>query len=746
MPLIHCGGRISLENVAIATIVNGDTAYIFYNSRSRYMQFDTSLTDAEDMTNHPYKLRPNDYDPDGLTGVWVEKPGYGSPDVWNGAQIVTGSIASTNWTTDEGSAYDLDNEWVKLGGSNVTAAGAAAGIFAGLDSGSYKAYIGDGSNKYIKFDAVDIYINLTNLIINSNDQTIKLGTGNDIVTLDAADATYRLAIGHATLASASFRVTKAGVLTAAGANISGAITGATIDIGGADETSFHVDVDGNMWAGAATYNIGTNPFAVSSAGLIRAVSGSIAGLTLDTTEGLYAGTGATRVQMKPGVGIWTGHDDVASSLNYLNVDGSGWLADGNITWTAAGLPTITLPNGGNITIAPNGDIILQAETGSADSNRSTIEWQLNSKSIYLRSDYDGSNLSLYPSNTDEDCSFIVGMDYGGISESNFAQFKDIAMFAASAIVLMSDTDFITKKSWLSLQNAVTGSTRSAQLGVSYGANLFDVVSGSITVSIDSTKVPTVTIIGDIIIADDSWIGLGSAAGRIEFDDQATDEINFLDCNVGIGTSAPETLLELSSTVPYITIQNTTEEDGDYGREGEIRFKGEQSGGEETTLGIIQFAHDGASDDQKGIMTIKINNGDDGDSPTSVVTIDSAGKVGIGTISPEWPLHIKSSAPWLLFEDTDDSQKWRVGGSGGKLYFYDLIDSRTVMVMDGDGNVGIGTSTPSAYADLTLEGGALCIKERTTPTANADYGKIYTKSDNKLYFQDGAGTEHEIQFV
>jgi len=61
-------------------------------------------------------------------------------------------------------------------------------------------------------------------------------------------------------------------------------------------------------------------------------------------------------------------------------------------------------------------------------------------------------------------------------------------------------------------------------------------------------------------------------------------------------------------------------------------------------------------------------------------------------------------------------------------------------------VGIGTSTPSAYADLTLEGGALCLKECTTPTANADYGKIYTKNDNKLYFQDGAGDEHEIQFA
>ena len=69
-----------------------------------------------------------------------------------------------------------------------------------------------------------------------------------------------------------------------------------------------------------------------------------------------------------------------------------------------------------------------------------------------------------------------------------------------------------------------------------------------------------------------------------------------------------------------------------------------------------------------------------------------------------------------------------------------------LAVDASNNVGIGTITPSANADLTLEGGALCIKETTTPTADTNYGKIYTKNDNKLYFQDGAGAEHEIAFV
>jgi hypothetical protein len=52
----------------------------------------------------------------------------------------------------------------------------------------------------------------------------------------------------------------------------------------------------------------------------------------------------------------------------------------------------------------------------------------------------------------------------------------------------------------------------------------------------------------------------------------------------------------------------------------------------------------------------------------------------------------------------------------------------------------------SVTEVTVTGGILAVQETTTPTALVNYGKIYTKSDNKLYFQDGAGTEHEVQFV
>ena len=73
-----------------------------------------------------------------------------------------------------------------------------------------------------------------------------------------------------------------------------------------------------------------------------------------------------------------------------------------------------------------------------------------------------------------------------------------------------------------------------------------------------------------------------------------------------------------------------------------------------------------------------------------------------------------------------------------------VDPGSGLLVTSGGNVGIGTSSPSSHSDLTLgNDGSLCLKETTTPTADANFGKLYTKSDNSLYFQDGAGTESAL---
>ena len=69
--------------------------------------------------------------------------------------ITAGTLSSSDYAAAAGIRIDLDNKWLKMGGSNVTYAGAAAGIFLGYEAtatAGYKLYIGDGSSEFIKYN------------------------------------------------------------------------------------------------------------------------------------------------------------------------------------------------------------------------------------------------------------------------------------------------------------------------------------------------------------------------------------------------------------------------------------------------------------------------------------------------------------------------------------------------------------------------------------------------------------------
>lgn len=78
------------------------------------------------------------------------------------------------------------------------------------------------------------------------------------------------------------------------------------------------------------------------------------------------------------------------------------------------------------------------------------------------------------------------------------------------------------------------------------------------------------------------------------------------------------------------------------------------------------------------------------------------------------------------------------GIGKDVFWYgDLISA--------DGADGSNLGTAAVYLNHVYTK-ILTMKETTTPSAVADSGKLYTKTDNKLYFQDGDGTEHEVAFA
>ena len=92
----------------------------------------------------------------------------------------------------------------------------------------------------------------------------------------------------------------------------------------------------------------------------------------------------------------------------------------------------------------------------------------------------------------------------------------------------------------------------------------------------------------------------------------------------------------------ITTKNPTHEDTDGGRESAISFKGEQSGGEISTLAQIQASHDGTSDDQKGDLIFKTNDGSDNNAPTEAARIDSGQNFILGDTTTAVKFKVKGT--------------------------------------------------------------------------------------------------------
>jgi len=104
----------------------------------------------------------------------------------------------------------------------------------------------------------------------------------------------------------------------------------------------------------------------------------------------------------------------------------------------------------------------------------------------------------------------------------------------------------------------------------------------------------------------------------------------------------------------------------------------------------------------------------------------------------------------FYNDTDDSLSIRAVNDALSSASTAIKINKTGFSIDNilfpAGTVGIGLTPTANMTGLSIESGLLTLKETTTPTADTNYGKIYTKNDNKLYFQSGDGTENEIAFV
>ena len=644
MAILHIGTATTLAAVPAASCSNGDIAYIWLNSYNVKMVYDDSATNAtatSDGLTTPYYIRPDDY---GAAGVWIEEVGAEENLRLNAAQTMTGKLISTNWSVSEGSEYDLDAGTIKLGGSSapafsVTAAGVLTCTGA-IISGQFVAITGL----------------IGGFTINATDGLYAGAVATRVQMKPGAG----IWCGATAFGSAPFRVNLAGDLVATSATITGAITAtsgsfagaiaaATIDIGGDDATSFHVDINGGIWSGAAIADKATAPFRVSNAGALVATSISIG----DANSYLTFSGGAMAIKMASG--------ETFDLLGSLDVGG-----------------------GGDITLAVNGDLFFNTETGNADSNRALIQWNLDAVSAQLAGDFDNNAIVLAPS-SDGDCSLSLGSSWKPLTNNRFS---DIELLAIDGLDLSLFTAGTAYGCAIVLNKAASDNfdlELYAYAGYSYHSGFKIHVD-------EGDSEAYIEMYGDLIVEDNKWIGLGSAAGRIEFDNQATDEINFLDCYVGIGTETPAAPLHLAIDDGALTLAVIEQAKAATNGIFALRAPAGQATNlyfQESTTSKAGIRWDGSNSRLEFWV---------GNVGTEAIRIQNDGDVGFGGVSPAAQVHIDQSAsdgakPVITVDQADISEEFIkfIGSAANGVLTQSIVD-------EGDQ----GSATLAGWLKISVE--------------------------------------------
>lgn len=210
--------------------------------------------------------------------------------------------------------------------------------------------------------------------------------------------------------------------------------------------------------------------------------------------------------------------------------------------------------------------------------------------------------------------------------------------------------------------------------------------------------------------------------------------------VGIGTSAPESLLHIQGpTGAADQARLTISERRNTGTTnwGIDFLRTYDSGGDNQAAGFVRCIRDGGASNAGMVFGI----GNKTDTSREKMRINSSGNVGIGTTAPTSLLHLAANAPYITFEDKDNNQDWQLQATAW-FALRDQTAGEERLRIDSSGRIGIGSGSQDLSAFNANGSQDLVIYSKGTSGLNAHagitlLGQSTTASQCSISFADGA---------
>jgi ribosomal protein L24E len=262
------------------------------------------------------------------------------------------------------------------------------------------------------------------------------------------------------------------------------------------------------------------------------------------------------------------------------------------------------------------------------------------------------------------------------------------------------------------------------------------------------------------------VSAGSTSTIIENTGGGSLIINPSGGTIGIGTSSPAAKLEIETSQP----------NGGLGGASILLENTDATGSGDSGVILRNPVADWFMGvDRSDSSKLRLTTDDEPEFSSLGITIATTGEVGIGTKTPDNTLHVHkgsagtvtaNSSAALVVEHSgstymhmltpDAAESGLIFGTpdvsvGGAIvynssltrggYQFRAQPNITRMVISSNGNVGIGTFTP--HATLTVNGHIALEETAVSPPAQDGYGYLYVKTDDKLYYRSGPGTEFDL---